>query len=300
MWTFSGLRRRRLNWCARGSRSRWILALLIGVSFLMGAPSKGSAEVLSAVLAGPLYAVLDPSPTFPARVRTTLALSNPNPVPTHVELVLFGADEERRGVASQDLSPFETALIELGGFVGGGVGPFLVFSSGPPLAGVVLYRMTDSTGATSGTAADPLQALASTHLVVPLWQATPDGNPATILDSGFETFLLLWNPNPFSVFARSELFLSDETAMGDRGLFLTPFDWEFLTIDELLGGALPTDVVATGSVEIHATGPVQGLVVTRTPEGDLYAYSPLLGPFGGPDAPVLLSTFLSLSAVLTP
>jgi len=267
---------------------------------LAGVPSRAAAEVLSPVLGSPLYAAVEPSPAFPARVRTTLALSNPNPVPAHVTLVLFGPDEDLRGAMSQDLSPFETALIELGSLTPPAVGPFLVFSSGPPLAGVVLYRITDPDGGRAGIAADPLQALASTRLVAPLWQATPDGDPATILDPGFETFLLLWNPNPVSVFAHIDLFLSDETSLGDRGFFLSRFDWVVLTIDDLLSVSLPPGVASTGNLDIRASGPIQGLIVTRTPDGGLYSYAPLLGPFGGPDAPVLLSTFLSLTAVLTP
>lgn len=266
----------------------------------MGLPSRAAAEVLSSVLASPLYAVVEPSPAFPARVLTTLALSNPNPVPAHVTLVLFGPDEDLRGAISQNLSPFETAFIELGSLTPSAVGPFMVFSSGPSLAGVVLYRMTDQAGALAGIAAGPLQAMASTRLAVPLWQATPDGDPATILDPGFETFLLLWNPNPASVFMRMDLFLSDETNLGGRGFFLSRFDWVVFTIDELLGVGLPPGVASTGNLEIQASGPIQGLIVTRTPDGGLYSYAPLLGPFGGPDAPVLLSTFLSLSAVLTP
>lgn len=287
------------TWPAGRKFGRIIVALLIGVGLLVGVSSVGWAGVLGKVLASPLYVALDPAPGFPVRLRTTLALSNPNLEAAHVELVFFGPDEDLLAVTSRTLSPFETALIELAGFGGPGVGPFLVFSSGPPLAGVVLYRATDPSGAVSGTAADPLQALASTHLVVPLWRATPDGDPATILDPGFETFVVFWNPNPVSVFVDAHLFLSDETSLGNRGFLLSPFDWAFFTLDEGFGMTLATGVASAGNIDIHADNPIQGLVVTRTPEGDLYAYSPLLGTFGGGDAPVLLETFLDLPTVLT-
>ena len=282
-----------------GKLGRITVALLIGVWLLVGGYSVGWAGVLGKVLASPLYVALDPAPGLPVRVRTTLALSNPNPEAAHVELVFFGPDEELLVATSRNLSPFETALIELAGFGGPGVGPFVVFSSGPPLAGVVLYCVTDPSGAVSGTAADPLQALASTHLVVPLWRTTPDGNPATILDPGFETFVVFWNPNPVSVFVEAHFFLSDETSLGNRGFLLSPFDWAIFTLDEGFGVPLATGVVSAGNIDIRAAKPIQGLVVTRTPEGDLYAYSPLLGPFGGGDAPVLLETFLDLLTILT-